>query len=97
MKLSKEDIKDLKEYDKLLTDIHNGKFVGAILSRKRKDLADVYERVTDDFCSTCNNRWIKRLSHWYIESKDYYEKLIKKENERKRKAKSKSKPKAKES
>lgn len=90
IKLSEKDVEDLKEFDKLLNDLYKGKFVGAIISRKRKALANVYERVTDDFCSTCNDRWIRRLAGWYIKAKEHYKK-INKENGKVKKAKSKAK------
>lgn len=77
IKLSEKDVKDLKEFDKLLNDLYKDKFVGAILSVKRRKLANIYERVTDDFCSTCNDRWIRRLAVWYIKAKEHYKKLDK--------------------
>lgn len=81
IKLSRKDVKDLNEFDKLLNDLYKDKFVGAILSVKRRKLANIYERVTDDFCSTCNDRWIRRLAGWYIKAKEHYKKLDK-ENEK---------------
>lgn len=77
IKLSRKDVKDLNEFDKLLNDLYKDKFVGAILSVKRRKLANIYERVTDDFCSTCNDRWIRRLAVWYIKAKEHYKKLDK--------------------
>ncbi|MCD8080779.1 MAG: hypothetical protein LUF04_10350, partial [Bacteroides sp.] len=64
-------------FEKILTRMSfKGKGGLYITFEARQKMARIYTEVTKDThsCTGCSTDWIKRLSHWYFESKNRYDK-----------------------
>ncbi len=70
MKLTAEQIEELSEYEEILLKFKD-KVYGAVNPDKSKELIELYNKITKQkSCSSCNYRWLNRLSLWYYKNKE---------------------------